>query len=61
MGNPLVQTPYHVTNFTPLSNNLPNSYNVSGQNSPPPTDLGSRSKLPQGEYVIETFKLGSRY
>ncbi len=55
MGNTVNQTPYQyenkniqsVTNFTPLSNNLPNSYNVSGQNSPPATDLGSRSKLPQ--------------
>lgn len=56
MGNTLNQTPYQyenknvqsVTNFTPLSNNLPASYNVSNQNSPSPADLGSRSKLPQG-------------
>lgn len=52
-----------VTNFTPQSNtNLPTtSYQPSIQNSPAQNHYASHSKLTQGEFVIETFKLGSRY
>lgn len=56
LGSAFNQTPYqyedknvhNVTNFTPLSNNLPVGHNFSNQNSPHPANPDSRSKLTQG-------------
>ena len=50
-----------ITNFTPQSNTFPLSSNPSYQNSPPPLDPAAHSKQNSGEFVVETFKLGSRY
>lgn len=50
-----------VTNFTPQSANFKvpaNSSNHAGQQNSPSYD---QFLQPQGEFVIETFKLGSRY
>ena len=65
----LNQSPYNainynnkqsVTNFTPQSGNFQSanqSNQISQQSSPPHNQFS----LSQGEFVIETFKLGSRY